>query len=37
LRILFPLGIPARDAILRETHAWLDEAERLAQRYEGSR
>ena len=30
LASLFPNGIPARERLIREVNAWLDEAERLA-------
>ena len=30
LRTLFPDGIPARQALLRDVESWLDEAQRLA-------
>jgi hypothetical protein len=28
---IFPAGVPAREAVIREANAWLDEAERLAR------
>lgn len=31
LQTLFPNGLPAREAIIRQANAWLDEAERLAR------
>lgn len=31
LRSLFPNGVPAREAVIRETNLWLDQAERLAR------
>jgi hypothetical protein len=27
---IFPAGVPAREAVMRDANAWLDEAERLA-------
>jgi hypothetical protein len=30
LRMLFPNGVPAREAAIRDVNSWLDEAERLA-------
>lgn len=32
LGALFPNGIPARESVIRELNAWLDQAERLARR-----
>lgn len=32
LTTLFPQGIPARESVIRELNAWLDQAERLARR-----
>jgi hypothetical protein len=32
LRALFPNGIPARESVIRDLNAWLDQAERLARR-----
>jgi hypothetical protein len=32
LGALFPKGIPARESVIRDLNAWLDEAERLARR-----
>jgi len=31
LASLFPNGVPAKEQIIRDLHAWLDEAERLAR------
>jgi hypothetical protein len=31
LNALFPSGIPARENVIREVGAWLDEAERLSR------
>lgn len=31
LQALFPHGLPAREAVIRRAHAWLDEAEELAR------
>jgi len=31
LRTIFPGGVPAREAVIRDANAWLDEAERLAR------
>ena len=31
LQSLFPTGIPARENVIREVNAWLDEAERLGR------
>jgi hypothetical protein len=31
LQGLFPNGIPAREEVIREVNAWLDQAERLAR------
>jgi uncharacterized C2H2 Zn-finger protein len=31
LQALFPAGVPAREAVIRAVHSWLDEAERLAK------
>ena len=31
LRAIFPGGVPAREAVIRDANAWLDEAERLAR------
>jgi len=31
LRVLFPSGIPARESVIRDLNAWLDQAERLAR------
>jgi hypothetical protein len=30
LRALFPNGIPAKESVIREVNAWLDQAERLS-------
>ena len=32
LQALFPNGIPARESVIRDLNAWLDEGERLARR-----
>lgn len=32
LRALFPNGIPARESVIRDLNAWLDQAEKLAKR-----
>jgi uncharacterized C2H2 Zn-finger protein len=31
LQALFPQGIPARERVIRDVNAWLDQAERLAR------
>ena len=31
LRLLFPTGIPAREQVVRDVYAWLDQGEKLAQ------
>lgn len=31
LQTLFPNGVPAREAVIREANTWLDQAERLAR------
>jgi predicted RNA-binding Zn-ribbon protein involved in translation (DUF1610 family) len=31
LQTLFPNGLPAREAVIREANSWLDQAERLAR------
>lgn len=31
LAALFPNGIPAKESVIREVNAWLDQAERLAK------
>jgi hypothetical protein len=32
MQALFPNGIPARESVIRDVNAWLDEADRLSRR-----